>query len=384
MEWKVRFAASDLGDEEICAIGKAIRSEWLARGAITEEFEKKFAEFLGVAHAFGVSNGTAALHLANRALGITEGDEVICPSLTFVATANASLYCGAMPVFADITGEDDLTISPESIREKITEKTKAISVVHYGGYPCNMDAILDIAHDNGLFVIEDASHAPGAEYKGNKLGAMGDVGCFSFYPNKNMTTAEGGMVVTNSDELAEKIRLMRSHGMTMLSWDRFNGHAYSYDVTELGYNYRIDEVRSAMGIVQLEKLDKNNALRKNLVDEYRKKLSDIKGVTIPFSKIEGESSCHIFPIILDDAIDRKTFMDSMKKGGIQTSIHYPPIHLFKYYKERFNYAEGMLPRTEDIAKREITLPLYSAMGVEKVNDVVDAVFRLVAKELKIE
>ncbi|MBE9594529.1 MAG: DegT/DnrJ/EryC1/StrS family aminotransferase, partial [Proteobacteria bacterium] len=276
----------DLDEEEIREVVKVLKSKWLSLGPVTQRFEEEFANYLGVKHAFGVASGTAALHIALKVLGIRKGDEVTVPSLTFVATANSVLYCGAKPVFADITSLDDFNISQDDILEKITTKTKAIAIVHYGGYPCNMNAIMEIAEDHNLKIIEDAAHAPGAEYKGKKCGTIGDVGCFSFFANKNLVTGEGGMVVTNDDALAEKIRIMRSHGMTTLTWDRHKGHAHSYDVVDLGFNYRINEIASALGVVQLKKLDENNEKRRKIVERYRKGLEDISGISVPFKDHE--------------------------------------------------------------------------------------------------
>jgi dTDP-4-amino-4,6-dideoxygalactose transaminase len=241
-EWRVTLSEPDLGPEESQAVTAVLRSRWLTMGAITQTFEQKFAEFCGAKHAIAVANGTAALHLAHWALGVGSGDEVICPALTFVATANSVLYCRATPVFADINGLDNLNISPEAIRQKISPRTRCITVMHYGGYPCDMQAIRKIAGEHGLAVIEDACHAIGAEYHGKKCGTLGDIGCFSFFSNKNMVTGEGGMLVTNNAELAQKLRLGRSHGMTTMSWDRHQGHASGYDVVDLGFNYRIDEI----------------------------------------------------------------------------------------------------------------------------------------------
>lgn len=366
IEWKIPLSDIDLDEEEREAITNVLRSKWLSMGPVTQRFEEEFVDYLGVKHAFGVSNGTAALHIANKVLGIKEGDEVIVPSLTFVATANSILYCGAKPVFVDITSLDDFNISPEDLLEKITSKTKAITIVHYGGYPCDMDVITEIAEDHNLKVIEDAAHAPGVEYSGKKCGTIGNVGCFSFFANKNLATGEGGMIVTNDDALAEKIRIIRSHGMTTLTWDRHKGHAHSYDVVDLGFNYRINEMASALGLVQLKKLNENNEKRKNTVEEYRKQLKGISEISIPFENHKEISSYHIFPILLSEDVSRENFIEGLKKKGIQTSIHYPPIHLFTYYQKRFGFRDGMLPNTEFVGKHEVTLPLYPLMGVEDV------------------
>jgi dTDP-4-amino-4,6-dideoxygalactose transaminase len=365
MEWKIALSDIDFGDEEIEEVTKVLKSKWLSMGPFTQRFEEEFANYLGVKYAFGTSSGTAALHIAHKVLGIKEGTEVIVPSLTFIATANSVLYCEAKPVFADITSLDNFNISPDDILEKITDKTKAITIVHYGGYPCDMDVITEIANDHDLKVIEDAAHAPGAEYKGKKCGTIGDIGCFSFFANKNLVTGEGGMVVTNDDALAEKIRIMRSHGMTTLTWDRHKGHAHSYDVIDMGFNYRINEMASALGLVQLKKLERNNEKMRKIVEEYRKRLGNISGISVPFKDYKEKSSCHIFPILLSKNIQRDEFIDKLKERGIQTSIHYPPIHLFTYYRRMFS-KEWMLPKTEFVGEHEVTLPLHPMMKKEDV------------------
>lgn len=376
MEWKVPLSDIDLGEEEVEAVSKVLRSKWLSMGPVTEQFEAEFAKCLGAKHAFAVSNGTAALHIACRVLGIVPGDEVIVPSLTFVATANAVLYVGAKPVFADITSLNDFNISPEDISKKITSKTKGIIVVHYGGYSCDMDAIMRIAKRNSLKVIEDAAHAPGAEYQGKKLGTIGDIGCFSFFANKNMVTGEGGMIVTSDDSLAERIRIIRSHGMTTLTWDRHRGHAYSYDVVELGYNYRINEIACALGLVQLKKLEHSNERRGQITKEYRRELKEIPWISIPFPNHEKKTSYHIFPILLSEDVSRESFMENLKRKGIQTSIYYPPIHLFSSYRKMFGFEEGMLPKTEFVGKHQVTLPLHPLMSKEDMHRVIQAVKKI--------
>ena len=377
MEQKIPLSDIDLGEEEIECVVKVLKSKWLSMGPVTQEFENEFAEYLGVRYAFGVSNGTAALHIAHKVLGIKEGDEVIVPSLTFVATASSVLYCKAKPAFADITSLDNFNISTDDILEKITKRTKAITIVHYGGYPCDMDAIMEIAEDHNLKVIEDAAHAPGAEYKGKKAGTIGDVGCFSFFANKNLVTGEGGMVVTNDDALAERIRIMRSHGMTTLTWDRHKGHAHSYDVVDIGFNYRINEIASALGLVQLKKLDGNNEKRRKIVEGYRKRLEDISKISVPFKYHKGKSSYHIFPILLAEDVSRGKFIEKLKERGIQTSMHYPLIHLFTYYRKMFGFEEGMLPKTEYVGEHGVTLPLHPLMGEEDIEYIVKSILDIV-------
>jgi dTDP-4-amino-4,6-dideoxygalactose transaminase len=367
MNWKYPLSDIDLGKEEEQEVLKVLRSRWLSTGPVTARFERAFSESLGGGYAIAVSNGTAALHLALAGLSLKEGDEIVLPSLTFVATANAILYVGAKPVFADIVGLDDLNISPQEIEKKITKRTKAILVMHYGGYPCDMKSIMGIAKRYGLFVIEDAAHAPGAEYQDRKCGLIGNIGCFSFFSNKNLVTGEGGMVVTHNKELSEKVRRMRSHGMEMLSWDKYRGRLSSYDIEGLGYNYRTTEIQSALGLAQLKKLDRNNRKRKTLVEAYRKELQEVKGISIPFLQFQGHPSYHLFPILVHNkqkalsSILRDRVMEGLRNFKIQTSVHYPPVHLFSLYRKNFGYKKGMLPKTEEVSKREITLPLHPRM-----------------------
>ena len=364
----IPLADIHFAERDVEAVGAVLRSGWLSMGDMTQRFESQFAEFTGARHAIAVTNGTAALHLACGALGLGEGDEVLCPSLSFVATSNAILYCGATPVFCEIGGDGDLTLDPEDLIARITPKTKAIIAMHYGGYPCDMPVIAQLAKDYGLMLIEDAAHAPGASLAGKHCGTWGDMGCFSFFANKNMTTGEGGMITTNSDELAEKLKLMRSHGMTTLTLDRHRGRAYSYDVVELGYNYRLDEMRAALGLVQLEQLADWNNSRRRLVQFYRSLLEEVPDAVVPFADFNtAQASCHIMPVVLDAGIDRHDVMRKMRGDGIQTSIHYPAIHTFSYYRDKY---PTDLPLTEDIASRQLTLPLYPTMTEDQVSRVI--------------
>jgi len=371
MDWQVPLADLDMGKAERKAVLDVLCSRWLSMGGMTERFERAFAEMVGVKHAIAVSNATVALHLAVLALGIGEGDEVILPSLTFVATANAIKYTSARPVFVDVTSEGNFNLAPWEIERAINRRTRAIMVMHYGGYLCDMPEIRRIAGEHNLFVIEDAAHAPASSLDDRMAGAWGDMGCFSFFANKNLATGEGGMVTTDRDDLAEKVRLMRSHGMTTLTWDRHKGHAHSYDVVALGYNYRIDEMRSALGLVQMEKLYLNNALRRDITRAYQDGLKGVEGISIPFEDHPGISAAHLFPILLDENMDRGAFMEAMKSRRIQTSIHYPPIHQFTYYRGQMG--EIHLPLTESIGAREVTLPLFSKMTEAQVGLVVEGV-----------
>ncbi len=373
MSWKIPLADLDFGQEESEAVQSVLDSRWLTMGGMTQQFEAEFAEYSKAQHAIAVTNCTVGLHLACVAANVGPGDEVIVPSLSFVATANAVRYTGANPVFADIIGENDLTISPEAIEACITPRTKAIMVMHYGGYTCDMPRIQAIAEKHNLTVLEDAAHSAGSWINGQSLGTLGAIGCYSFFSNKNMTTGEGGMLVTNDDELAERLRLLRSHGMTSLTWDRHRGHAWSYDVVDLGFNYRIDEIRAAIGLAQLHKLPGNNARRLELTGLYRDVLRELAPeVLMPFDGHPGASACHILPVLLPEDVERTRFMEGMKEQGIQTSIHYPPIHTFTYYRKN-GCSDLSLPITEAVGGREVTLPLYPGMTNEDVLTVGEAV-----------
>lgn len=382
MQYLIPLSDLDYGHDEENAVLDVLHSRWLTMGSVTQQFEAEFAEMAGALHACAVSNCTQALHLACLALGIGPGDEVIVPSLTFVATANAVLYTGATVRFADIQGPDELTISPREIERLITPHTRGVIVMHYAGYPCRMPEIMEIAQQFGLAVIEDAAHAPGAALEGRTLGTWGDVGCFSFFSNKNIATGEGGMLVTNRDDLAEKVRLLRSHGMTTLSWDRYQGHAHSYDVLALGFNYRLDEIRAALGLVQLRKLKENNQLREWITQRYRNGFSAgiLSEIELPFLTCAGSSAYHLFPILLPHGIDRAEFMDFMRYKGVQTSIHYQPIHCFKYYRDR--YPGITLPVTEEIAAREVTLPLYPGLNENDIDYVLSVVEEAMVRSMQ--
>ncbi|NMB87614.1 MAG: DegT/DnrJ/EryC1/StrS family aminotransferase [Chloroflexi bacterium] len=380
MGWRIPLSDIEIGSGEISAVRKVLESNWLSMGQVTQDFEAAFAAMTGSRHALAVTNGTAALHMACLAVGLGPGDEAIVPSLTFVATANAVRYTGATPVFADIAGENDLNLSPAAVERAITPRTRAIIAVHYGGYACDMPALLALARGYGLAVIEDAAHAVGAELDDRKLGTWGDVGCFSFFSNKNLTTGEGGMLVTNRAEMAEKLRLLRSHGMTTLTWDRHKGHAWSYDVVELGYNYRIDEIRAALGLVQLKKLPQNNDRRRRLTQVYRQAMQELAPqVSVPFQGHPGVSSAHLLPAVLPHGVSRIDFMEALKAEGIQTSIHYPPIHTFSAYRD-WGTQPPDLPVTDDVAAREVTLPLYPGLSEEEVVEVCQAVQRALLAE----
>jgi dTDP-4-amino-4,6-dideoxygalactose transaminase len=352
------------------AVEEAVDSGWWSMGPRVEEFERAFGDFVDARHALAVANGTAALHLALLAAGVGPGDEVVLPSLNFVAAANAVAHTGAVPVFCDVRGPDDLNLDPDDLEAAVGERTKAVVVLHYGGFPCDMDAVRDMAERRGVLVVEDAAHAPGGTYRGERCGTLGLVACFSFFSNKNMPVGEGGMIVTNDEGVAERVRLLRSHGMTTLTWERHKGHAPDYDVVAQGFNYRLDELRAAMGHAQLLRLPAENASRARIAGRYREALHGVKGLTMPFGASEEgtTSSHHLAVVLLPEGTARDEVRASLTEARIQTSVHYPPIHGFTFYEELGR--RRPLPQTEAVAGRILTLPLYAHMSDEQVDLVV--------------
>jgi dTDP-4-amino-4,6-dideoxygalactose transaminase len=305
------------------------------------------------------------------AVGCGEGDEVLVPSLNFVAAANTIGQTGARPVFCDIAGADDLTVSPADLEAAVGPATRALLVMHYGGHPCRMEPILDLAKKHGLAVIEDAAHAPGGTWRGRMCGTIGDVGCFSFFSNKNLPIGEGGMVVTNDDDVAGRIELLRSHGMTTLTWARHQGHASSYDVLTPGFNYRLDEVRASMGLVQLARLDRGNEARAAISGRYRDELDGVDGIRMPFGEHDDSASAHhLAVLVLPEAREREPLRVHLKDRGVQTSVHYPPIHRFAAYSHG---PVRPLPVTDDVGDRLVTLPLYPHVDESQISLVIDGV-----------
>lgn len=371
MEYKIPLFKLNFDEQEIQAVTDTIKSKWVSTGPKCEELEQIFIDQFNVKNAISMSNCTDALHLACKICDIGPGDEVLCPSLTFVASANSIRYVGGVPVFCDINGPDDLNIDPSEIEKKITPKTKAIMVVHLAGFPAKMDEIMNIAKKHNLKVIEDACHGPLSEYKGKKLGTIGDFGCFSFFSNKNISTGEGGMLITNNDEYAKKAKLLRSHGMTTMSFQRAKGHATEYDVVDLGYNFRMDDIRASIGVVQMKKLRGDLNKRIDVRSYYLEKLSEIKEIYIPFKDNIEFVSNYIMPIVLKDStVERRDrFRDYLHNKGIQTSNHYPPIHKFSIYTE-YN---ADLPITEYVCANEVTLPMYADLGNDEIDYISDTI-----------
>jgi dTDP-4-amino-4,6-dideoxygalactose transaminase len=341
-------------------------------GPRVAEFEDAFAAHCGTRHAIAVSSGTAALHLTLLAVGCGPADEVVLPSLNFVAAANAIAHTGALPVFCDISGGTDLNLDTADLEQAIGPATKAIVVLHYGGYPCDMERVLEIARREQLVVIEDAAHATGATWRGQMCGTLGRAGCFSFFANKNLPVGEGGMIVTDEDDLASRVRLLRSHGMTTLTWARHQGHAHSYDVVSHGFNYRLDEMRAAIGLVQLGRLADANHARSLVAARYREAFDGVRGLRVALAAAEPDISPahHLAVLILPEDGLQAPVRAFLGERGIQTSLHYPPIHRFSGYA---GLARRNLPNTERLSRRIVTLPLYPHIRDEQVELVVASV-----------
>jgi dTDP-4-amino-4,6-dideoxygalactose transaminase len=371
MTWRIPLFDTAFDEDDLAAVQRPLEAGWLTMGEEAAGLEDTLSRRIGVEHCLATTNGTAALHLACAALGLGPEDEVLCPTLTFVASANAICYTGARPVFCESYGEHDLGMDPEDARARITDCTRAMMVVHYAGYPCNMPALMEIARESRLAVIEDCAHAVFSRADGTTCGAFGDVGCYSFFSNKNITCGEGGAVVTHRPDVAERLRLLRSHGMTSLTLDRHRGHAFTYDVVARGYNYRLDEIRAALLRAQLMRLDCLLERRREVVARYQQAL-DGSPITLPFAERIASAdwpttAVHILPVLLPEGTDRIAVMKRMKEAGIQTSIHYRPVHRFQAYTQR----ELSLPLTESLAERELTLPLFPEMDPAMVDAVVD-------------
>ena len=348
------------------ALLRVIRSGWVSQGEHVERFEKKFAKAHQVNEAIAVSNCTAGLHMTLAALGIGTNDEVLIPGLTFVATPNAALYCGAHPIPVDIESLTSPHICLKSAKGALTPKTKAVIVMHHAGYLIDCKTWREFANEHNLILIEDAAHIPGIQ----GVGKHSHAAVYSFFANKNMTSAEGGMITTEDSELAHRLRALRGHAMTATTLTRARGHAFSYDVTELGYNYRMDELRAAIGIVQLEKLHANNTRRGELTSLYRKLLiENIPDILIPFSP-SHPSAWHIMPVILPKDRERQNLMKSLREDRIQTSIHYPPWHQFTHHRQLLGNIS--LPKVEEYCKRTLTLPLHPGLDDNDIIRIIQA------------
>ena len=376
--WKVPLFKLNYDEKETQAVKDVVDSGWITMGEITKKFENSFSDMLGNnVKSIAVSSGTAALHMALLGLDIKAGDEVIIPALTFVADINVVRLVGATPILADCASYKDWNITAESIKKVITPKTKALILVHFAGFPCQMDEIIELCKENNIDIIEDCAHAPGAKYKGQAVGTFGKYGCFSFFTNKNLSVGEGGMLTTCDEKLAQQAKYFRSHGMTALTLDRHKGRAITYDVAQSGLNYRIDEIRSSLGLVQLEKLKSANNQRKVLVARYISNLQGVQNISIPFLDLTNiEPVYHIFPILLNKKLDRIKVITALKEDGIQSSIHYPAFKDFTAFKD---LGLNSAPIAEDIATRELTLPLYPTMTLDEVDLVCSSLKKAVGE-----
>jgi dTDP-4-amino-4,6-dideoxygalactose transaminase len=367
-----------LGAEEKAALAAVIESGWVTMGDRVREFEQAFARLHEAEDSIAVGSCTAALHLILHALGIGPGDEVLVPSLTFVATANGVLYVGARPVFVDIESPEVPLMSLDEAEASCTARTKAVILVHFGGYLADRDAWQAFARRRGLLLIEDAAHAPGLP----TVGTFGEAAAFSFYGNKNMTTGEGGAIIAHSRSLRETIRQARSHGMTSGTRQRLDSRSPDYDVTMLGFNFRMDELRAALGLVQLKKLPEWNDIRRRLSLRYRQLIAEhCPSVIVPFAD-PWPSAHHLMPVVLPSAVSRQTVIDRLRKRGIQTTVHYPPVHRLTFYND---LQPGLhLPRTEEFARRELTLPLHPRMMMSTVEFVVNSLAGALGAEFPLE
>ena len=367
---RVPFFIPDISKSDKLAVMNALNSHMLTDGPQLRKFEREFAKYTGSKYAVGVSNGTASLHLALKALGLKKGDEVIIPNITFVATANSVLLAGATPVLVDVN-YDDMNISLDSIKQSITSKTKAILPVHLAGKICKMTQIKKIAKKNNLLLIEDCAHAIGTKLNNEHAGTFGNVGCFSFYPTKNFTTIEGGMVITNSKRIAEYITSARSHGLTRSLTDRYSkGKPWDYDIINPGFNYRLDEIRASLGINQLKRINSLNSKRFLASKYYSKQLEEISGIITPEIFRKKEHTYHLYIIRIKNEFgqNRDEVFKELKKAGIQVSLHYKPLHRFSAYKH-LTKTYGRLDNSEQIYKESLSLPLYPSIS-KKQQDLV--------------
>ena len=374
------FCQADIGEEEIAEVVDTLRSGWLTTGPKTREFEERFSQYVDSKFAVAVNSCTAALHLALNAAGITEGDEVITTPLTFCSTVNVILFQRATPVLADIR-LDDYDIDPAEVERRITPRTKAILPVHYGGQPCRMDELMDIARRHNLLVIEDAAHAVGAKYRGQPVGSIGDATAFSFYVIKNLTTGEGGMVTTNNPELAEKVRILRLHGMSHDAWKRYDARgSWYYEVQMLGFKYNMSDIQAALGLHQLARLESFTERRAQIVAEYGRRFAALPELTLPQARPEVRHAWHLYPIRVDGerlTIGRDQFIEEMKERGIGTSVHFIPIHYHPYYQQTLGLKPGDFPNTDKLFAGLLSLPLFPRMTDADVERVANAVEEIV-------
>ena len=371
----VPFHVPFLGKEEIRAVTETLESGWITTGPKTHCFEEAFARFIGVRHALAVSSCTAALHLSLEASCLTEGDEVLLPTLTFAATGEVVAYFKARPVLVDVDPVH-FNLSLEDVGRKITRKTRAVIPVHFGGHPCCMDSILDLAAANGLAVIEDAAHALPAKYRGKSIGTLSPLTAFSFYATKTITTGEGGMVTTNDDLLAERIALMRLHGISRDAWKRYTAEGtWRYEITEAGYKYNLTDPQAALGLVQLSKCEQMWRRRVEIAKTYDKALSSLDAYLTPIVAEDAQNAWHLYVIRVQSSalrIHRDRVIEELRQRGIGTSVHFIPLHLHPYYQKMWGYRPGEFPVAEDYFDRCISLPIYPSLTDEDLHRVIEA------------
>lgn len=385
----IPYCQHTIDDDEIQEVVHTLRSNWLTSGPKTLQFEGEFAEYIGCQYAVAVSSCTAGLHLALSAYGIKAGDEVITTPLTFCATAEVIEYQQARPVFVDIDA-DSFNINPLLIEEKITPRTKAIMPVHYGGIPCELTKIYEIADRYGLKIIEDAAHATGTIYQNRKIGSLGYPTVFSFYPTKNMTTVEGGVITTNDAEIAEKLKILSLHGISKDAWKRYSNQGqWYYEIHQLGYKYNFSDLQAALGIHQLKKLEIFNTIREQYARLYYDALKEIPCLGMPkwydryFASLQNcgfKNSWHLFVLMVELEqlkIDRAQFISELKSRGIGTSVHFIPLHLQPYYAKKYGYKEGDFPVTENVYSRIISLPLYPKLTREEITRIISVLQEIV-------
>ncbi|TGE33824.1 DegT/DnrJ/EryC1/StrS family aminotransferase [Desulfosporosinus sp. Sb-LF] len=372
-------------EDDIAEVVDSLKSNWIAKGPKTNLFETKFAEYVGAKHAIAVNSCTAGLHLSLVAAGLGEGDEVITTPMTFAASANVIIHTGATPVFADI---DPITmnIDVNEIRKKITPRTKAIIPVHVAGHPCEMDEIMDIAREHNLFVLEDAAHAVYTQYKGKLIGSIANATAFSFYATKNLATGEGGMVTTNDDVLAEKIRIMCTHGMSRNAWNRYSASgSWYYEILYPGFKYNMSDIQASLGITQLAKLDRMQGIRQEIAERFNEEFGKMPELEIPVEKEYARHAWHLYILKLNLeklSIDRTEFIEELKKEQIGTSVHFIPVPMHPYYRDTFDFKKGDFPQAETTFERIISLPLYPKMSKQDTEDVIEAVKRIVERSRK--
>lgn len=379
----IPYGHQSIDNKDINEVVKVLRSDWLTQGPKIEEFEEALCKYTGAKYAVVVCNATAALHLACLASNIQKGDEVITSPITFAATSNAVIYCGGIPIFADIQ-KDSVNIDSLEISKKITKRTKAIIPVHFAGHPADLEEIHKIAKKSNLQVIEDASHALGAKYKGSKIGSCtySDMTVFSFHPVKMITTGEGGAILTNKKDIYEKLLLLRNHGITkskikFTHFNEKNDGSWYYEMQELGFNYRLTDIQCALGISQIHKLDNFIAKRRKIVELYNSSFKSNKNFDMPIEKPDVKSSWHIYCLRLKDSTKKLKIFNQLKDAGIGVQIHYIPVYMHPYYRNKFNYKVGLCPIAENYYKRTITLPIFPNLSDTNVNYVINRVNKII-------